>query len=202
MTTYIIVAIAVAVLVILIAKLQGAGRPASTIIKSPSLGVLNLAGSHGEALLAQDLPIIRPHFSQTRTAQEGPLPCDVLLLYCEINQDGTVNHLASGLRELIRDSGASIVVVATEHPIEAYIAAAPRRPFGHANLVMTLERKGDSLATFLAQLFQKMNAGIAMPVAWNQLAPQIPGSDHPDAPGTVFACERGQIAFGAAELTL
>jgi hypothetical protein len=199
MTTYIVVAIAVAVLVILAARLRGAGRRPTTVIESPSLGVLNLAGNHGEALLAQDLPIIRRHFSETRTAQQGPLPCDVLLLYCEISRDGAVNNSAFGLRELIRDSGASIVVVATEHPIEAYIAAAPQRPFGHANLVMTLERKGESLANFLAQLFQKMNAGISMPVAWNQLAPQVPGSDHPDAPGTVFACERGQIAFGAAQ---
>src|SRR5262249_34932130 len=133
----------------------------------------------------------------TRKSEENPPLCDVLLLYCEIETNGKVKGSALGLRELIRDSGASVVVVAVNHSVDAYIAAAPQLPFGHANLVMTIDRKGTGLPTFLARLFQKMIAGTSMPVAWNELAPQIPGMDHADAPETIFACERGQISFGS-----
>jgi hypothetical protein len=33
-------------------------------------------------------------------------------------------------------------------------------------------------------------------MAWVELAPQIPGYDHPDAPGTIMAAEAGHLVFG------
>jgi hypothetical protein len=41
-----------------------------------------------------------------------------------------------------------------------------------------------------------MKGGVSMPVAWNKLAPQVPGAVHVDVPETVFVCEAGAIAFG------
>src|SRR5207249_1654505 len=146
-----------------------------------------------------DLRLVGSLFASTRRSEEIPPQCDVLLVYCEIEMSGKVKGSTRSLRELIRDSGAAVVVVAMNHHVDAYIAAAPKVPFGHANLVMTLDRKGTALPTFLARLFQMMNVGISMPVAWNELAPQIPGMDHADAPETIFACERGQITFGGAQ---
>ena len=64
---------------------------------------------------------------------------------------------------------------------------------------MTLDRKGAELPTFLARLFERMNAGTSMPVAWNELAPESAGLSHGNAPETIFLCERGQLAFGAAQ---
>lgn len=39
--------------------------------------------------------------------------------------------------------------------------------------------------------------GNSMPVAWVQLAPQVPGHPHADLPETIFACELGQLAIKA-----
>ena len=169
------------------------------VIQNPALGILNLAGPSGETLLAQDLALIGPLFGTTRKSEASPPACDVLLVYCEIAPNGVVKGANRSLRELIRDAGASVVVIAMNHSVDAYIAAAPQLPFGRANLVMTLDRKGAGLPTFLARLFERMNAGASMLVAWNELAPQGPGVGHEDAPETVFACERGQLAFGAAQ---
>ena len=195
MTTYLLVGLAVVAAVFFVLKVAGRGT-AMVVIQAPSLGVLNLAGPAGDALVAQDLTVISPLFGTTRKSDGAPPTCDVLLLYCEIAPNGVVKGADRGLRELIRDAGASVVVVAMNHPVDAYIAAAPRVPFGRANLVMTLDRKGTALPTFLARLFERMNAGTSMPVAWNELAPQILGVSHGDAPETIFACERGQLAFG------
>jgi hypothetical protein len=197
--TYLLVGAAVLVAVVLALKAGRARSTGTVVIQNPVLGVLNLAGPSGETLLAQDLVLIGPHFSTTRRSEGTPPACDVLLVYCEIAPNGVVKGANRNLRELIRDAGASIVVVAMYHGVDANNATAPQLPFGGANLVMTLDRKGAGLPTFLARLFQRMNAGTSMPVAWNELAPQIPGGDHGDAPETIFACERGQLAFGAAQ---
>jgi hypothetical protein len=197
--TYLLVGAAVLVAVVLALKAARRNSGATVIIQNPVLGVLNLAGPSGATLLAQDLALIGPHFSTTQRSEGTPPKCDVLLVYCEIASNGVVQGANRNLRELIRDSGASIVVVAMNHGVDAYIATAPKLPFGGANLVMTIDRKGAGLPTFLAHLFERMNAGTSMPVAWNELAPQIPGVGHGDAPETIFACERGQLAFGAAQ---
>jgi hypothetical protein len=60
---------------------------------------------------------------------------------------------------------------------------------------MTLARKGASFGLFYARLFGDMFKGTTMPVAWDRLAPQIPGETHIDTPEAIFACELGQIAF-------
>jgi hypothetical protein len=197
--TYLLVGAAVLIAVVLVLKAVGRGNLGTVVIQNPTLGTLNLAGPSGELLLCQDLALIGPLFGTTRRSEVAPPTCDVLLVYCEIAPNGVVNGANRSLRELIRDAGASVVVVAMNHSIDAYIAAAPQLPFGRANLVMTLDRKGAGLPSFLARLFERMNAGTSMPVAWNELAPQGPGVGHEDAPDTVFSCERGQLAFGAAQ---
>lgn len=77
----------------------------------------------------------------------------------------------------------------------AYIAANKREGNGRANLVMTLERKGATFAQFFYDLFSKMFAGTTMPMAWVQLAPQIPGANHENVPSTIFAAEVSHIVF-------
>ena len=92
------------------------------------------------------------------------------------------------------------------------------------NLVITFHRNGKDFARFFRSLFQLMWAGKSMPMAWVQLAPQIPGppprtlfeklrdllgslfrrsrtqaklTRSPDdrGPGSIFLAERGQVGF-------
>ncbi len=134
--------------------------------------------------------------SMSRTLKIEPPTCNVLFLYCHIEANGRIRGYRQGLREIIRDSGADVVVVATANASDNYIAASQRKGFGHANIVMILDRKGDAFTTFFQKLFADMSRGVAMPVAWVKLAPQIPGMEQADVPDAIFACEAGQIAFG------
>jgi hypothetical protein len=187
------------VLVALILRAWSKRRaPTRVTIADPVLGILNLDGSNSRSLIQEDSDALSALFTSVSRSEGEPLICDVLMVYCRIDPSGQIAGSSKTLREIIRDSEATVVVVATEHPVEAYIAGAPRTGFGHANLVMTLSRNGTSLPRFLTRLFSEMKRGVSMPVAWNSLAPQIPGVEHPDAPGTIFACERGQVVFGTA----
>jgi hypothetical protein len=165
------------------------------VVRSPRLGVLNLMGNRASGLIGEDLEALTPLFGKAAQSTVGAPACDVLFVYARVQDSGVVDGSKGGLREIIRDSGAKIVVVATENTADAYIAGALKKPYGSANLVMTLERRGTRFPTFFARLFKMMFAGETMPVAWVKLAPQIPGVDHEDTPGTIFAAEAGQVTF-------
>jgi len=164
-------------------------------IPSPRLGVLNFKGAAGEIIAAGDTAALAPLFVSIDHGEAAPPRCDVLLLYCDIMSDGRISNCHIGLREIIRDSGACVVIVATENPSESYIAAGKQTGYGRANLVLTLQRNGISFTSFFQRLFTEMRKGVSMPVAWVKLAPQVPGHEHSDCPSTIFACEAGQIVF-------
>jgi hypothetical protein len=119
----------------------------------------------------------------------------VLFIYSDIEADGRLVGTTAGLRDLVRDAGARVVVVASENPGGAGMAAARSAKYGRANLVLTLDRKGALFSTFFARLFADMMNGVSMPLAWVKLAPQIPGDAHADCPEAVFLAEAGQVAF-------
>ena len=171
-------------------------RSATWVIDSPKFGIINLKGDAADSIIFQDTCSLSPVLGQPITSVGNVPQCNVLFLYCDVGLDGNILGSKVGLREVIRDSGASVVVVASENEGNAYIAAGKNTGYGKANLVMTLQRKGDAFPKFFAHLFADMKKGIPMPSAWVKLAPQIPGHDHPTCPGTIFACEAGQIAFG------
>lgn len=164
-------------------------------IAAPTLGILNLAGEGARSAMEADRRAFGDLFSRIAEATDAPPRCDVLLMYCQIGVDGRVKNTTSSFREVIRDSGAKIVLVASENPADAYIKAGHVEAYGHANLVMTLDRKGAAFGVFFSRLFGDMLKGTSMPVAWERLAPQIPGEAHRDAPEAIFACEVGQVAF-------
>ncbi|HEU0076233.1 MAG TPA: hypothetical protein VFQ76_01215 [Longimicrobiaceae bacterium] len=172
----------------------GSRAAGATVIRAPSLGILNLLGETARPLVAEDREALGSSFRPAGES-EGEVPrCDVLLLYCAIADDGRIAGSERGLRELIRDSGAQVVVVGSPNEPEAYFAAAGQKGYGQANLVMTLDRKGGAFPGFFGRLFASMFEGVSMPVAWARLAPQHADA-HADAPETIFACERGQVAF-------
>jgi hypothetical protein len=165
------------------------------VVASPRLGVLNLLGNRGSAFIREDLRALTPLFGKATQSTSAPPACDVLFIYARVQSSGVVEGSQSGLREIIRDSGALVVVVATENKLEAYIAGARKKLYGNANLVMTFERRGARFPAFFARLFKMMFDGETMPIAWVKLVPQIPGAEHEDAPGTIFAAEAGQVTF-------
>jgi len=138
---------------------------------------------------------IGPLFRQVSESTQQPPSCNLLLLYCAFENDGSIVRYPLGLREIIRDSGAAVVVVASQNSGESYNAAAKEKSYGRANLVMTLDRKGDAFGRFFQKLFAEMKRGKSMPTVWVKLAPQGPHSVQTDVPDTFFLCELGQLAF-------
>jgi hypothetical protein len=171
-------------------------RRRATVIQSPTLGILDLSAGSSVAMINADRAAIGQFFSSVLESSGTPPTCNVLFVYCDIEPDGSIRHCNSGLREIIRDSGAVVVVVASENPGSGYVAAAKRKPgYGHANLVMTTDRRGAVFPVFFQRLFTHMKRGVSMPVAWVKLCPQIPGLQQTDCPAYVFVCEAGQVVF-------
>jgi hypothetical protein len=169
--------------------------PERVLIKAPRLGVLNLIGAEADTLVADDLKAFTPLFGKAVESRSAAPKCDVLLVYARISDAGKVANSEQNLRGIIRDAGATVVIVASENSGDAYIAGSSKTGYGSANLVMTIDRGGKRFSAFFVRLFKKMFSGTTMPVAWVKLVPQVPGMDHPDAPGTIFAAEAGQVTF-------
>ena len=158
--------------------------PRGVVIRDPVLGALNLQGPSVEDTIKEDLEALTPYFTAVRRSNDVPPPCDVLLLYCEIDTSGELQNSLKPANEIIRDAGASIVIIATNNPAENYSAIA-KGSFGSVNLVMTIDRRGQRFASFLARLFAHMNEGVSMGVAWVKIAPQIPGAGPDDLPAII-----------------
>jgi hypothetical protein len=165
-------------------------------IAAPTLGLLDLSRGESSELAAADARSLGSLFCGTTRSEREVPTCDVLFLYCTLEPLGTIAGYPHGVREVVRDSGARVVVMATPNLAASYLAATRNRRYGLANLVMTLDRKGELFGHFFLRLFGEMKQGTSMPVAWAKLAPQGPDATHADCPETVFACELGQLAFG------
>jgi hypothetical protein len=162
-------------------------------LSAPNVGILDLGGEDMKQLVISDTSFLRPLFAEVQVAEMVAPKCDVLFLYANLTAEGTVLGSARGLREIIRDSSAKVVVVASANPSGYYIKAGKQQPYGRANLVMTLNRCGDAFGQFFSALFSKMKNGTSMSAAWVELNPQVSGSS--DCPETIFACEIGPLTF-------
>jgi hypothetical protein len=178
---------------------QPGGKPVF-IIRSPRFAILNLKGDAAAGIIAEDTAALLPVLGKAEQSASTVPRCDVLFVYCDLEPNGRIPNSANGLREIIRDSGAVVVVVASDNPGDAYVAfGGEKTTYGKANLVMTINRAGTGFSNFFAKLFADMNRGVSMPVAYVKLAPQYPpefqGDVPSDLPGTLFVCEAGQVAF-------
>lgn len=162
-------------------------------IKDPRLGFLDLTGGAAAVLIEEDKFALKDLFKSQEESSDVVPQCDVLFLYATIGEGGVLEGTERYLRATIRDSGARVVVVASENPNPK---PSGKPVHGHANLVITLARNGASFPNFFRELFARMNRGTPMPIAWVKLAPQIPNLEHPDTPSTIFLCEVGGISFG------
>lgn len=188
----------------LLSRLSGGGekKPQPTTrnqpfcIEDPRIGFLNLLGEKGAELLAADKAELSPLFVSKEVSSRETPKCEVLLLYCTVGMTGQVPGSRLPLRELIREAGALVAVVASENPPDSYIKGVGK-PDGRwsANIVMCVNRRGDTFARFFHDLFAAMFEGTPMPLAWANLAPQIPGEEHPDTPESIMVAEAGQLVF-------
>ena len=165
------------------------------VIESPRIGFFNLLELSEESILEEDKQAFRPLFAAIEESNVSPPVCDVLMIYARVQGDGKIAGSADGLREIIRQSGAAIVVVASENDGKSYAAAGRSTGYGQANLVLTLRRKGIAFTQFFTQLFSRMSKGKSMLLAWVELAPQIPGATHENCPESIFAAEISHIVF-------
>jgi hypothetical protein len=176
-------------------------------IEQPKIVFLNLAGAACEAIVREDRAQIGELFKPNVEVTTAPVRCDVLFLYCEFESPGKIFGQSRPLGELIRASDAQIVVIASEVPAafmgdREFSASLSSGDFPPVNLVMTLGRHGKAFGRFFVALFELMWAGKSMPMAYVQLAPQVPAhlqpprrGDEEDIPGTIFAAGRGQVGF-------
>lgn len=165
-------------------------------IDDPVIGFLNARGSEGEATMQADRQILSPLFRDVRVSRLEIPHCSILFLYIDLDPTGRIHGRGDGLRDIIKSAGAYVAVVASEHPLSYYRKCLGPRNDWSANITLTVDRKGNTLAEFFAEVFRRMYAGESMLMAWVKLAPQFPGSDHPDLPGTIMAAEAGHLVLG------
>lgn len=166
-------------------------------IADPILGFLNLGGEPFAPLVAQDRAALSSLFSKVETGTGHPIPkCNVLFVYAEIAADGSVGlGQEITIRHVADKAGASVVVLASNNRAEDSITASKLPGPKRANLVWTLNRRGDSFPRFFGELFTRMKAGKSMPMAWNAIAPQYKSEKHADLPETICQMEAGQVRF-------
>ena len=172
------------------------------VIENASLGLLNLVGEAADDLLARDRADLAPVFAGRVQVSTRAVPrCNLLFLYCALDTSARVSGTEFSLRGVIKAAGAHVAVVASEVPAEILMAPGFGSSLGSArdwsaNIVITMNRNGDSFGRFFRELFSQMQDGKTMPMAWVTLAPQVPQQSD-DIPGTVCLMEAGHIAFGA-----
>ena len=60
--------------------------------------------------------------------------------------------------------------------------------------MLTINRIGPAFTRFY-WLLRRMYRGITMPIAWAELAPQVPGGSDGDCSDGIFSAEIGHILF-------
>jgi len=123
---------------------------------------------------------------------------DIVHLIADVTEAGTIRD-AGGQEimgtELIQrccDHDVKLLWAASDNPPERYINGFGARG-KRLNLVMTLKRKGPNFSSFLQKMLSRTANGDTMPVAWNDICPQIPRSHHNDAPESIFFPGRGAV---------
>jgi hypothetical protein len=164
-------------------------------IPNPRLGFLNLQAESGAEILSTDRRVMLSLFSASEVSDSAPPKCDVLFIYCTLDNDGRIAGSKVKVRDLITSAGAYIAVVASENSSDAYKNALMPRTGWSANVAMVLTRRGEKMAELFRSIFERMFRGQSMLIAWVEIAPQASGSQAPDAPGVFMVAEAGHVTF-------
>ena len=163
--------------------------------------------SRFDDLLKEDSEIYGRYYRGTTTAGLPSIQAmlgrleqkvDIVHLICDVTEAGRIRD-ASGREitgtELIQrccDHDVKLLWAASDNPGERYVKGFGARG-KRINLVMTLKRKSSNFPSFLQEILSRMADGETMPVAWNTICPQIPRSEHKDAPESIFLAGRGGV---------
>lgn len=154
----------------------------------------NLSGPDMAAIVQEDAAAIGPLFRRSSVAAVGQVSVgQVLFLYLQFNEDGSIRGSHFTLREIIDLTQAPIVVIASELKGDGWQKVAEAAK-GKSNLIFTNNRNGPGFAKFFRRLFEMMRDGKEMLMAYVELAPQGPQQD-PSLPGTIMVAGRGRLAF-------
>ena len=165
---------------------------------SLTLGFTNLGGDQFERLIDKDFAALAPLFEIAKRLPPFEVPgSHVLFVYADLDEDGSIHGTpGKGIRQVAEMSGAGIVVLATPNVTESLIATSKIAGPKKANLVFTLDRKGDGFGRFFRALFIAMQGGKDMLAAWVAMAPQGGSAAGIEwQPGTILAAEAGKVAF-------
>jgi hypothetical protein len=123
---------------------------------------------------------------------------DIVHLFCDVPHTGSIadneGNTISGT-ELIQEccnANVKLLWIASDNHPEGYIKNFKARG-KRLNLVMTIVRNDPKFSDFLAKLLSRMFYGDTMPVAWTELAPQVPSTINTDSPGCIFFAGRGGV---------
>lgn len=178
--------------------------PTSTnpfVISNPSIAFVNFLGDRGKGLIDADRIAIEDLFKNNILTANNTLPkCDVLFLYGELQPSGRIADTPLTLGDAVKETGARVAVMASDIQPDLlsnndFAKSFSGRPDWAANIVITLNRNGEHFGRFFHELFSQMKAGVSMPMAWVELAPQGPHQPE-DIPAAIFLMEAGHIAFG------
>lgn len=163
-------------------------------------------GSGFEAELAEDAAVYQRFFANNTVEQFADAAAltqslangfSIVHVLATVDAQGRIAGTEVTGADLIAASataGSKLLWLAASNPPEGYIAGF--QPGKHRiNVVMTIDRQGSALARFLNDLLTRMQSGMKMPVAWNDIAPQIPGGTQPDTPEQIYAAGFGAATF-------
>jgi hypothetical protein len=121
---------------------------------------------------------------------------DIVHVLTSVTVDGRIGDSNISGTELVETAvldDTKLLWIASSNDAQGYINGFKLNR-NRLNLIMTVDRRGDCLSTFIEKLLDEMQSGLSMPVAWNKIAPQQ-SKEHLDAPVTIFYCGLGQVRF-------
>ena len=101
-------------------------RRIRSVIRAPQFGIFNLKGAADNPLIAEDTAALEPVLGHAIQSTDVVPKCDVLFIDCDLDMNGRVRNSQDGLREIIRDAGARVVVVASETTVRPMLPLAVR----------------------------------------------------------------------------
>ena len=160
------------------------------------LGFANLSGDDLAPLVSEDARVLSELFERVRIVAPHQIPgAHVLFVYAQLNDDGTIPDMKScGLRQIAQVTKARIIILASPNPSDRLLKSMSIPGPKLANLIFTLDRKGQLFGQFFYSLFDCMRKGEHMLGAWVHLAPQG-RIQNENAPETLMLAEAGKIAF-------
>ena len=85
-------------------------------IPNPRVGILDLTSGLSDSIIEEDRTVLKDLFGSCEESKDVVPKCDILFLYSELGDGGTLQGTERYFRATIRDSGAKIVVLASENP--------------------------------------------------------------------------------------